>query len=276
MQTTFFYNDDIRRDDSRINELPATTICNGYYITGEPNFDQLLDFYHKVCQENPQYRYLLLLDDRDQASYTSMHCNEFDDFTEDTDDTWLSSSQWNGRLNNFQNALDDEFPQLDEATLLANETFAQLTWDYQAWQSFIKLLKHPNQAVRFDDDNYLFEAVVSHHWQLVAVMPNGYWAGDLSPTENALFSAVMEQKFGYHLFGIGSNLLGFVRDGDYSPKQAQALATWLMDVFKAQDAKDDNGNDTTQSIYNEIVPLLEKLPYLFISYSEEAFELFEE
>lgn len=283
MKTTFFRNDDIRSNAHRANELPTTTICDGYHITGKPDFNQLLDFYRQISQNNPQYRHLLILDDRDQASYTSMHCNEFDysdsDDDSDDDETWLPSSKWGNRLANFQNALNDEFPQLDEATLLANDNFSALTWNWEAWQLFADLLKHPTRAVRFHDDNYLFCAPVSHSWELVAVMPNGYWAGDLSPTENALFSAVMERKFGYRLFGIGSNLLGFVRDGHYSSEQAQALADWLMDVFKADDAEDDDGNTVNHAraqICREIVPLIERLPYLFVSYSENAFELFGE
>lgn len=298
MKTEFFHALDVRRDDKRVNELPTTTICDGYHITDAPTFQQIFSFYQQLNQENPDLRYLLILDDRDQAGYTAMHCNDFDDtdgydlsnlpddvfeINEETGEKehigYLTcADEWFIRLGNFQTALNNEFVELTETALLENENFTALEWDWENWQIFLNLLKDPSQAVRFHDDNYLFVATAPHSWEMVAVMPNGYWSGDLSPTENALFSAVMAKNFGYDLFGIGSNLLGFVRTSTHSPKQAQALADWLLDNFGADNACDDDGEVVEQSrekIRQELVPLLQEKPYLFISYSENAFELFE-
>lgn len=298
MKTKFFRALDIRSDDKRVNDLPTTTICDGYHITGAPKFKQIFSFYQQISQENPHLRHLLILDDRDQAGYTAMHCNDFDDtdgydlshlpdeafeINEETGEKehigYLTcADEWFIRLGNFQAALNDEFPELNEDVLLENENFTALQWDWENWQIFLNLLKHPSQTVRFHDDHYLFAAAAPHSWEMVAVMPNGYWAGDLSPTENALFAAVMAQKFGYELFGIGSNLLGFARTGAYSPEQAQALADWLMNHFGADNACDDDGEivkNAREKISKKLLPLLQEKPYLFISYSENAFELFE-
>lgn len=73
-----------------------------------------------------------------------------------------------------------------------------------------------------------------HATEAIAGLPNGYFSCDLDVLQNHAVIVHLAQAaphLGWRLFGIGSSLLGFVRDAPLDAPQAQALVADLQALY---------------------------------------------
>lgn len=118
---------------------------------------------------------------------------------------------------------------------------------------------------------------VARSWEVITALPNGYFGGDLNPFEIAVFAQIIEKQFSYQLFGIGADLLGFVRLGDTNPEQAATFADFLMHTFEiglasANDEDADHPINWRAYFAPQIIDCLLNQDVVFISYTENDFE----
>ena len=166
-------------------------------------------------------RVICTLDDLRQCLYTSGHALEELDVLGDED------------------LPDDERDRLGFEALLQRlhapdaptwpQVLRQLTWDARDLQALLEINQAPDAYI--DEVVYLLRMPTPHATEAIAGLPNGYFSCDLDVLQNHAVIVHLAQAaphLGWRLFGIGSSLLGFVRDAPLDAPQAQALEADLQ------------------------------------------------
>lgn len=271
---------------------PELVLADGWVIPYPTAFADIMHFYQEQTAADPQHKLLLILDDIDQAFYTCGHRCDMDDLNgtegfedlpgltpyafEDGERCYDAGTvaEFPIRYHHVMRQVEESFPVISHEALTESENAESLSWEEEDWAAFIKLMADPDASLSWSSpETFLCRVPVQKSWELVAALPNGYFGGDLDPYENLVLAQLIEQDFSYQLFGIGAELLGFVRQNDITPEEAQAFADFLMRFFSTEGASSDDQPIGWKAYFGpQIVDHLLKQPYVFISYSENGFE----
>ena len=164
------------------------------------------------------------LDDLRQCLYTSGHALEELDLLGDVD---LPDEERDRQ--NFQ-ALQQGLRAPDAPRW--PQVLGQLAWDKRDLLALLQINQAPELVI--DEVVYLMRMPTPHTTEAIAGLPNGYFSCDLDVLQNHSVIVHLAQAaphLGWRLFGIGSSLLGFVRDAPLDEPQAQALVADLQALY---------------------------------------------
>jgi hypothetical protein len=100
---------------------------------------------------------------------------------------------------------------------------------------------------------------------LLANIPNGYFAGDLNPFQCHAVARRLSERHGYVLWGIGASALGFLSVVDSGERDRDALVADLQELYGDKDSASWAG----------LVPLLRESSVLLLGYTEDFAEVVE-
>lgn len=212
--------------------------------------DDLLRFWDSHRVSNPSERLLFVLDDQDQASYTSSH------------------AQFTVGLSHFDEAIlsDPEKAAYHETYRLTPERHvevvrnnlaplvAELSFDL-SWENLLPVdeeeielvLANRNPPITFTSRPLCLHVPVTEPSDAIIGAPNGYFAGDLTPAQNYVLAEHLRTEHGYELMGLGSFLIAFVRAEPASFKQAKAALDSIGWMYARWD------EDTAERLTNEVL-----------------------
>lgn len=196
---------------------------------------RLVKHYQKLCENYPNHRPYLIFGDEDQLEYTAMHANEFiydndlyfarhpdaDRASPECAQFWQGAEQLTE--NSKENKINTLLPLDDESS--CDENYALLkNIQYNAPRYF-----DGSVTVRLCPTNYSPDCI--------AVLPNGYWAGDFTPIENRILAGILFEQFGYELAGIECCWLFFIRKEPLSAVKIDELCQVLAKIYQANESK---------------------------------------
>ncbi|WP_349828722.1 hypothetical protein [Brevibacterium litoralis] len=225
--------------------------------------------------DGPGHRFLVTLDDLDQAVYTSMHAMEderlaLDDFeapagaeptiSSEADDVAFIEAFEHAQLAHVVAALDASENRVTWADACGRvpaettdlETLARVNADPGLVFTGAAMI----QALPAD--------IVTRDDLVLAGLPNGYFTDDLDVFHNQAVVRTLGEEFGLRLFGIGAAYLGFVRDTPFTATEAARIADRLRELHAAAEAP---GHD-------DLVAALTDSRTVLVGYAEDFGDLF--
>ncbi len=113
--------------------------------------------------------------------------------------------------------------------------------------------------IKFLDEKLeLYWVPVKEPFQILSVLPVGYFYNDLNLIQNASLSKHFYLNYGYELTGIGNNLLCFLKTNELTNSQ---LISIIKDIQKLYNCTFD------QKSINDLTQLMKNNPWFFIRYS---------
>ncbi|WP_439449182.1 hypothetical protein [Stenotrophomonas sp. ATs4] len=224
-----------------------------------PSLAEVLEYLASLRTADPRYRYLCTLDDAGQCRYTSMHASDdarialYEDEEPATPEDALAARERSlahviAQLENSSHRL--EWTAL-AGTLLCNDADIEALVAANAAPDLIVDAVVCVQQVPVDRDDLL-----------IAALPNGYFSADWDLFQNHALIRHLQERYDYHLFGLGASWLGFQRDSAPSPVQANALVADLQRVYAA-------GTDVT---WSQLAATLATRTTLLLGYTEDFSE----
>lgn len=221
-------------------------------VIEDPNsFEELITEFRGLA-EGREGRCFITLDFVEQCLYTSTHArlsNGLDaelDYPDDPTPEALALFD----MANFRHA-----QQLLADPAKAVE-FSQLAGELNCTDTVVEELVALNEDpdLLLDDIHIVQQLPTSDPLDLLADLPNGYFADDLNPFQVRSLASRMAQH-GYELFGMGSCSLGFAKTADPSP----ALIEDLKLVY----------GQPNSTAWMELLDLLTGSPYLFLGFTDD-------
>ncbi len=225
-------------------------LCDGCIVRNVKSFDQFVQLLRDLQREHDDCRILASLDDLGQAAYTSGH-------TIDTHD-----------LDRVEGCDDVATFAVRHANLVAQIGAVQfdrlthiLDWAQPGEDNdVITINVAPDSALGLAREK---EFIVQHvpvvrASDALAAFPNGYFQGDLSPTQNYVLARHLEDRHGLHLFAVGSRFLGFWRDAPLTRADAGAVAQDIASIY----------SDVPDNAVDRLVDLLIDRDTLLVRYTE--------
>ncbi len=213
-------------------------LCECYRASNIENAEDLLSTYVKLNKENPSFSFVYILDDIHQAQYTSMHSiiyNELDD-TKGYDLSALDSSC-------FEDGEHIGTLTTPEEYFIRESNFLKKYRDSTFESVFSKklviedkddlILANKDITTLFDykTTTYILKSPVKNCYKSIIFFPNGYFSGDFSPFENYYFSKLLEETYGYSLFGQGASYLAFYRESPNDTGTNINLVNQLINLY---------------------------------------------
>ncbi|WP_313414576.1 hypothetical protein [Stenotrophomonas sp.] len=215
--------------DKAVSDGPVDAFSR-VLLGDSPTLDEVLDCLASLRVADSRHRYLCTLDDAGQCRYTSMHAS---------DDARIA-------------LYEDEDPETPEDALAARErllahVIAQLEHSTHRlqWPALAGTLMCSDEdiealvAANATPDLIVDEVVcvqqvpVDRDDLLIAALPNGYFSADWDIFQNHALIRHLQERHDYRLFGLGASWLGFQRDCEPSPAEADALVADLQRVYAA-------------------------------------------
>ena len=229
-------------------------LCPGYHCEGVRTMSALLQIMDEKSAAHPGARMLTTLDDIGQASYTSGHTLDANELDPAPDDDVVIGEDDTLPLPDFATRLDRLVKAAETVTL--EQISNRLWWTGKERLSFFALQDEPDAIL--DREHVYIQAVpVSRAWEMMAGFPNGYFHGDFSPMENLVLARHLEEAFGYSLFGIGANYIGFRRTSSFSSDRLGDLAAFVISLHAVSNEPD---------LLWRVRMTLEALDLLFLAY----------
>lgn len=209
-----------------------------YRIHDLSDFDELFSEVKNLESTNPEFRYLITLDDFGQASYTSMHSKMFNS---------LDNGEWLSEESIDESWFEDEYLREDLsfeqrfyirrlgfkhglASTKFEDIFDKLIYlDEDSRKETIEGNQDPISLV--DKEIYLLKVQVEFCYQSIYAFPNGYFSSDLSPFENYHLAKYLEENYGYGLFGIGASYLLFKKQRKLNDSSVEQLVDFLAKLY---------------------------------------------
>ncbi|EGD21338.1 hypothetical protein [Prescottella equi] len=233
-------------------------------VTEAQSFDALLAAFREIeAAHRNDGRCFLTLDDPNKCLYTSGHARGKHDLDGDV-----------------------EYPDDETAE-------AVLAYDTAVFESARAVLADPDRAVRWEDvcgslvtapsdiealvalnrdpglvvdDVHVVQCLPTEDdIDLLADLPNGYFAGDWTPFESCAVARRMRERHGYELVGIGASTLGFLSVLDPEQRDVDALIADLRELYGQRDA----------DAWNELGAVLRGSLVLLLGYTENFADLTE-
>jgi len=224
----------LREDEKR---RLSGLLCDGVIAENLGSFEALCETYEDLQAEHSDRRVLVTLDNPYQALYTSGHAtnkHHLDD-TEGHDLSGLPPECFEDGKHLGYLTTEAELPitLANLKGLSANTSFDDacglLPWnggDPEAPKTPDALIKSPGEALgpELSREFYFQFVPVNDAADALAALPNGYFAGDLSPMQSYAVAKHLDAHHGFKLFGVGASNLGFVRSAALNVDEAAALA----------------------------------------------------
>lgn len=228
------------------------------------SFDDLLTTFWQIeAAHRTRGRVFLTLDDPDQCLYTSGHARGKHDLDAGVDYPEHDDA---AAVRGYEVAL------LQATRAVLRDPNRVLAWE-QACGALVtseadigalaELNRRPSLVL---DKVHVVQCLpIEDDADLLANLPNGYFAGDWSPFVCRAVAVHLAERHGYVLFGIGARTLGFRR-----PQGADHRAVWaLVDDLRALYGHPD------AHAWVELAATLAASPCLLLGYAEDFAELTE-
>lgn len=231
-------------------------------ISGAESFDALLAAFRRVeAAHLGDGRCFLTLDEPNQCLYTSGHARGKHDLDgdieypdDDTDDMRVAYDT--AVFEAAAAALRDP----DRAVRWEDVSGSLLTTPSDI-DALVALNRHPDVVV---DDVHVVQCLPTRDdTDLLADLPNGYFAGDWTPFESYAVARRMRERHGYALAGIGASTLGFLSILEPAQRDVDTLITDLRELYGQRDA----------DAWNELGEVLRKSSVLLLGYTENFADL---
>lgn len=205
----------------------------GYKISDWSTVDELLAFRDEKRSADPATQLLFILDDPNQAEYTSYHAVDTHDLKD------VSPND----LPPDERAVYEEKYDLTEARVRSLVAAALLrladntTFDVDQRlipidAEEVELLEaYENPQRAFGSPAYCLETPGEEPSLAIAALPNGYFRGDLDPGENYLLAEQLRQSFGYEIVGLGSCLAAYVRPEPVNLDEAKEVVASVAGLY---------------------------------------------
>lgn len=228
-------------------------------------FDGLLDGFNRVADEHREGRCFLTLDDLNQCRYTSGHAaskHGFDDEVDyPDDDTPEAVADYEAAL--FAASLKElRDPERAVGWEELPGTLATVPEDIDA---LVRLNREPSLLL---DDLHVVQCLpTAADEDLLANLPNGYFAADWDPFQ---CRAVVERlcgRHGYALLGLGASLLGFVtQPRSLSLSKGRATDPLISDLQALY-------GQPESPAWAELAEVVRHSPVLLLGYTEDFADL---
>lgn len=190
---------------------------------------ELLECYRSLKEDVYPKKVFLVLDDRAQAEYTSMHAVEDDrlyvDFSDDLKGIEVDDPRWEQSYQNVcvPKQLQHYLQQLNDPT--QQQRFESLAEKMQHYdQSDLEALIYFNQQLLISRNTEMMVKVATVETEALklAMLPNGYFSCDFDPFENYALIQRM-QHYGFEFIGLGAVLLGWIKTSDFNAEKIEDL-----------------------------------------------------
>lgn len=207
-----------------------------------------LKVYQDLKQKHPNSGILLSLDHFHQAQYCASYAiRSEDDFY--LDDENLSDEAFDKlQVEVIQKSLSSSNVQL-------NPCFEKLYYSADDIQKIVEINRQPLKFI--DDIVHVRLQKLLYGADKLALLPSGYFLGDLKPHENYALIQQLED-YGWEFFGIGACLLGFININ----ANCESTYTLIKNLYHIQD-------------HQALKDMIFSQQYLFMSYTEELVCLFQ-
>lgn len=232
------------------------------------SWDELLESYLALKQQVKPKKVFLVLDDRSQAEYTSMHAQlgdklYFDDsqYFEGIED--IGSQESRLVENNIVTPLlfQHHIQQLSHVD--HQRSFESLAGKMQHYdESDLEALVYFNQHLLISTKTEIAVKVAAVETEALklAMMPNGYFSCDFDSFENFAIIQRM-QHYGFEFIGLGASLLAWIKTSDFNAEKIEDLIQDLALIYPL-----DLSNQKAMKA------LILKNNYLILPYSESPQE----
>jgi len=204
-------------------------LCDCYELKGNFTIDDIAAFVRDKRAQHPNHKLLGILDDFDQACYTSAHAcsnhlreDEIEDlWDEDTDTSKLT---FEIREKQFKKLLNEDTSEAPPKTLFWFEDQVEFSniktspWTFRETFSYVHIVPVKSAS------------------QTLMEFPNGYFTSDYSPFQNFRLAEYLENNFSFELFGIGASYLGFERHDVLQDSELESLVNFLESLYINADA----------------------------------------
>lgn len=255
----------IKQDDQL--SLVAHQLVHYADIVDIQNWDELLECYFSIKKDVAAKKVFLVLDDRSQAEYTSMHAVEderlYVDYGDDLKDIDVNDPKWELTYQNvcMPKQLQHYIQQLSniENQCEIESLFKKMQhYDEHDLQAVIYL--NQDFAPSMDTEIVVKVAEIETESLKIAMMPNGYFTCDFDPFENFAIIQRM-QHYGYEFMGLGAALLGWVKTDEFRAEKIEDLMQDLSVIYPLDSAHQ-----------MALKKLILKNNYLILPYSESPQE----
>lgn len=187
--------------------------------------DELLTFRDGLRAAQPGRQTLFILDNQDQAGYTSFHATGQLWLTGEEDATEHSAIMiaW------IQSQLADATLDLEHKLKTVDENSLNLL---RSLHNLGEVFRTPLQCLVVESTDPSMA---------IAAMPNGYFNRDLTPAQNYLLAEQLRTEFGLEIFGLGAQHAAFCRADTLSLTESIAIVDSLRNLY--QDVTDEVAAD---------------------------------
>lgn len=233
-------------------------------ITDAQSFDALLAAFRRVeAAHRRDGRCFLTLDDPNQCLYTSGHARNKHDLDgdvaypdDDTDDALAAYDT--AVFESAAAALRDP-----DRAVRWEDVSSSLVTEPSGIEALVALNRDPGLVV---DDVHVVQCLpTADDTDLLADLPNGYFACDWTPFESHAVARRMGERHGYALVGIGASTLGLLSVLDPEQRDVDVLIADLRELYGNPDA----------DAWNELGDVLRSSSVLLLGYTEDFAELTE-
>lgn len=228
---------------------------------------ELLECYRSLKEDVYPKKLFLVLDDRAQAEYTSMHAVEDDrlyvDFSDDLKGIEVDDPRWEQTYQNVcvPKQLQHYLQQLNDPT--QQQRFESLAGKMQHYdESDLDALVYFNQQLLISRNTEMMVKVATVETEALklAMLPNGYFSCDFDPFENYALIQKM-QHYGFEFIGLGAALLGWIKTPDFNAEKMDDLMQDIALIYPLEFRHQE-----------QLKALILKNDYLILPYSESPQE----
>ncbi len=231
-------------------------LCETFLVSGFSSFSALMEIHADYSKRNPECSVILTLDDRNQLEYMAAHSSHSRDLDDDSEFD-ESLSELNPMPPEF---FKERLRRFMEKASNANFTDACKSGLQLEEDEHYVLAAFAEDPLQFLDDEVAMIIVPNTDAALgFCAVPVGYFSGDLGPFENYALAKHFEDNYGYRLIGIGTCMLGFLREKELSDDLITALVSDLTRLYHCEEISDFA--EVMESIVRED-------KHLFIKYAE--------
>lgn len=204
-------------------------------------WQEVIESYHSLQQQFAPKRIFLVLDDSDQADYTSAHTTERKVFNNDNDQVLnnieIDDPRWNEIYENqvipnniayYAKQLANSAYRVDISQLYSKMRF----YSAEDLQAIVKINQSPSRVMgkQIEVKSGMFDSEPLK----LALLPNGYFTCDFDPFENFAIITMMN-SFGFEFIGLGASLLGFIKTEAFILDKLSELLTILTALYHLDD-----------------------------------------
>lgn len=250
------------KENSLITDDAHELIC--YATISEINsWNDVVNLYSEIKQNNFPKKVLLLLEDSGQCQYTSMHASMGDGLYFDTSELVEDDSEasWdNTRPLELQYHIEQLLK--PENYIDFNKLPKNLNYCDEDQSTLLRINAEPEEIL---DEVIQVKLVNSEtETQKFAACLNGYFSCDLNPFESFSLIQHLDQNYGLEYVGLGASLLFFIKTQKFDANKTPQLLNELSNFYQFN-----------QSTHTQLEQHLSNHEYLILPYVEslEVFDL---